>query len=108
MCIQVHLNGQLLSCQREEGAGLCHHPLQAAGIGAIGACQLLAFVKGIEPGMCFSLVYELLELRTACKSTPSNVKQGRWDADFLQRDALKKGFLLNDAQVSGKAELLLL
>ena len=37
------------------------------------------------------------KLRTACKSTPGNVKQGWWGADFLQRGALEKGFLLYDA-----------
>ena len=37
------------------------------------------------------------KLRATCKSTPSNVKQGWWDADFLQRGAFEKGFLFNDS-----------
>ena len=30
MCTQIDLNGQLLSCQREKGAGLCNHPFCTA------------------------------------------------------------------------------
>ena len=44
----------------------------------------------------FSFVYELLEAAYSLQK-PSNVKQGWWDVDFLQRGALVKGFLLNDA-----------
>ena len=77
----------------------------------LGLVQLLAFVKSIEPGICTSPCLALpfftncSKLRATCKSTPRNVKQRWWDAEFLQGGALKKGFLLNDSQVSGKAEL---
>ena len=57
----------------------------------LGLVQLLAFVKGIGPGICTSPCLALpfftncSKLRATCKSTPRNVKQRWWDACSMIR-----------------------